>query len=151
MVVAGILSSNKYNLRSKTRRRRNGVKFKLASSKDDVYNSIYCEYVNVDKDNMKSGNKTIVRRLVGVYGSKTVDKQIDDLVKLGPEYYPSWSDIGCIEQRMRFVTFNYLIRVSNNKLKKNFISIWKTKTDENRKNPDNVDEDPMDVDMTLYN
>lgn len=146
MVVAGILSSNKYNLRSKTRRRRNGVRFKFAYSRDCVYS----EFVNVNKDNMKSGNRTIVRRLVGVYGSKTVDKQIDDLVKLGPEYYPSWSDIGCIEQRMRFATFKYLIRVSNNKLMRDFISIWKEKTDENRKIPDNIDGDPMDVDMTLY-
>ena len=78
MVVAGILSSNRYNLRSKTRRRRNGVKFKFAYSRDCVYS----EYVNIDKDKMKGGNKTIVRRLVGVYGPKIVEKQLDDLVKL---------------------------------------------------------------------
>ena len=31
------------------------------------------------------------------------------------------------------------------KLMKDFISIWKAKTDENRKIPDNVDGDPMDI------
>ena len=150
MVVAGILSSNKYHLRSKTNRRRNGVRFKFACSQDGFYGGIYSEYVNIDKDKMKSGDRTIVRHLVGVYGPKTVDKQINDLVKLGPKYYPSWSDIGFIEQKIRNKRLRYLIRVSNNKSMKNLISIWKERTDENRKIIDNVYGDPMDVDMTIY-
>ena len=141
MVISSILSSNKYNLRSRTRRRRNGVRFKFACSQDCVYS----EFVNVNKDNMKNGDRTIVHHLVGVYGSKIVDKLINDLVKLGPKYYPSWSDIGFIQQKMRNKKLRYLIRVSNNKLMKDFISIWKAKTDENRKIPDNVDGDPMDI------
>jgi|SaaInlV_165m_DNA_1040744.scaffolds.fasta_scaffold72413_2 hypothetical protein len=131
MAVACILSANAYNLRSKTRRRRNGVKFKFAYSRDCVYS----EYVNIDKDKMKGGNKTIVRRLVGVYGPKIVEKQLDDLVKLGPTYYPSWSDIGSIEQKMKVNKFRHLVRVSDYKMKKAFFSILK----------DNVVDDPMDI------
>ena len=131
MAVACILSANAYNLRSKTRRRRNGVKFKFAYSRDYVYS----EYVNIDKDKMKGGNKTIVRRLVGVYGPKIVEKQLDDLVKLGPTYYPSWSDIGSIEQKMKVNKFRHLVRVSDYKMKKAFFSILK----------DNVVDDPMDI------
>jgi hypothetical protein len=131
MVVAGILSSNRYNLRSKTRRRRNGVKFKFAYSRDCVYS----EYVNIDKDRTKCGNGTIVRRLVGVYSQKIVDKQLSDLVRLGPTYYPSWSDIGSIEQKMKVNKFRHLVSVSNYKMKKAFFSILK----------DNVVDDPMDI------
>ena len=88
---------------------------------------------NVDKDKMKGGNRIIVKHLVGVYGPKIVDKQINDLIKLGPEFYPSWSDIGFIERKIRFDKLKYLIRMSNNKLMRNFISIWKSNINEKAK------------------
>lgn len=109
MVLKSSLKS-KYSVRNSSFKKKN-VHFKIGYSTGGVH----AEYNSIFKDKLKSGNSLTTQKLLS-NPNNVVEKQISELVKLGPDYYPSWITIGLFEKQKRIRNFRKMISLKNKKL-----------------------------------